>query len=138
MEKKLKNKFTLLVLTLLLFSCGTTNRSYVYSDLDIKVKTALEAKVDVDMSNKLMGSSSGTYLFGLIKIFGDSKFADGYGGWGRLGKLKSAATYKAIKRGKGDILVSPQYEIKKSRYLFIFTVYNVKVRGYDGRITSIN
>ena len=102
----MKNKFTLLVLTLLLFSCGTTNRSYVYSDLDIKVKTALEAKVDVDMSNKLMGSSSGTYLFGLIKIFGDSKFADGYGGWGRLGKLKSAAAYKAIKRGKGDICIN--------------------------------
>ena len=88
--------------------------------------------------NVYFSVSSKNLVFGLIKIFGDSKFADGYGGWGRLGKLKSAAAYKAIKRGKGDILVSPQYEIKKSRYLFIFTVYNVKVRGYDGRITSIN
>ena len=126
------------VLHFLVTSCGSTKKSHIYSDLDIKVKTALEAKVDVNMNKKLLGSSSGTYLFGLIRMFGDSRYADGYGGFGKIGRLKSAAAYKAIKKGKGDILVSPQYEVVKSRYFFIFSVYNVKVRGYDGKITSID
>ena len=134
----MKNKLFLIPLIFLVISCGSTNKSYVYSDLDIKVKTALEAKVDVNMDKKLLGSSSATYLFGLIRIFGDSKYVDGYGGFGKIGKLKSAAAYKAIKKGKGDILVSPQYEVVKSRYFFIFSVYDVKVRGYDGKITSID
>ena len=132
-----KNLFLIYILFLII-SCGSTNKSHVYSDLDIKVKTALEAKVDVNMNKKLLGSSSATYLFGLIRIFGDSKYADGYGGFGKIGRLKSAAAYKAIKKGRGDILVSPQYEVVKSRYFFIFSVYDVKVRGYDGKITSID
>ena len=120
-------------------SCVSTNKkSHVYSELDIKVKTALEAKVDVNMETKLFGSSSATYLFGLFRIFGyHTEYADGYGGFGRIGRLKSAAAYKAIKKGKGDILVSPQYEIIKSNYFLIFSIYEVKVRGYDGKITSI-
>ena len=135
----MKQYFLFLFIVSFFISCGSTNKSHVYSNLDVKVKTALEAKVDVDMSKKLVGSSSGTYLFGLIKIFGDSKYADGYGeGFGKIGKLKSAAAYKAIKRGQGDILVSPQYDVVKSRYFFIFSVYDVKVRGYDGRIISID
>ena len=134
-------KSILLLLTLFqITSCVSTNKkSHVYSELDIKVKTALEAKVDVDMKKKLFGSSSSTYLFGIIKIFGyNAEYADGYGGFGRIGRLKSAAAYKAIKKGKGDILVSPQYEIIKSSYFLIFSVYEVKVRGYDGRIISID
>ena len=134
----MKLKF-LLVAFIYLTSCGSINKSHVYSKLDIKVKTALEAKVDVNMDKKLFGSSSATYLLGLIRIFGnDLDYADGYGGFGRIGRLKSAAAYKAIKKGKGDILVSPQYEVVRSRYFFIFSVYEVKVRGYDGKIISID
>tara|TARA_B100001094_G_C17910186_1_gene660830 strand:- start:290 stop:703 length:414 start_codon:yes stop_codon:yes gene_type:complete len=135
----LKSLF-LLIAFFQITSCVSTNKkSHVYSELDIKVKTALEAKVDVDMKKKLFGSSSSTYIFGLIKIFGhNTEYADGYGGFGRIGRLKSAAAYKAIKKGKGDILVSPQYEVIKTNYLLIFSGYEVKVRGYDGKIISID
>ena len=51
-------KSILLLLTLFqITSCVSTNKkSHVYSELDIKVKTALEAKVDVDMKKKLLNS----------------------------------------------------------------------------------
>ena len=49
-------KSILLLLTLFqITSCVSTNKkSHVYSELDIKVKTALEAKVDVDMKKKIV------------------------------------------------------------------------------------
>ena len=117
--------------------CSTVNKSHTYAPLDVSLSSALEADLDVDTSRKVMGTSTAGYLLGFIKTDGDAKFADGYGGNGRVGTVKSAAAYNAIQSGNGDVLIAPQYNVRVKNYL-VFTRITVDVEGYRGKITSIN
>ena len=61
----------------------------------MSTKSELNAEIAVNTNSKLQGSASSTLLFGsIIYSLGDSKYSDGYGGLGAVGKTKSAAAFK--------------------------------------------
>lgn len=127
----------LAVSALALTGCSTVDKSHNYAALDVSLVGALDADIDVDITRKVMGTSTAGYLLGFIKTDGDAKFADGYGGRGHVGTVKSAAAYKAIQSGNSDVLLAPQYSVRTQNYL-LFKRVTVDVEGYPGKITSIH
>lgn len=136
--------------TMLLVSCSTTiNRSQKSGALDVKVKSDLQADVDVDMSKKISGTAKHTKLFGVIDIKTSKNYADGiaYDGassgfslfsGGVVDDAKSAAAYNAVVPNKADVLVAPQYLIKVESYFFgAWKEVTANVTGYAGRIKDI-
>lgn len=119
-----------------LTGCSTVSKSHTYSPVGISIDSEMTADVDVDLSKKLVGKSSATFLLGIFKIEGDSTYADGYGSLSRVGMVKSSAAYDAINKGNGDVLVSPQYVVKTKNMFFVKEI-NVEVSGYEGKIISI-
>ena len=134
----MKLKLSLLITLFLLIgqSCASFNQSHIYSDLNLSTKSELNAEITVNTDTKLKGSASSTLLFGLLKIGGDSKYSDGYGGMGAVGKTKSAAAFKALNGSNADILVSPQYVVEVNNQIWQKTI-RVTVTGYGGKINSI-
>ena len=116
--------------------CSSVNKSHIYSPVGISINTEMTADVDVNLSKVLTGSASATYILGIIKISGDSKYADGYGGIGLTRKVKAAAAFDAINKSNGDLLVSPQYIVNTDNY-FIYKVINVNVTGFEGKIIKV-
>jgi len=116
--------------------CTSVNKSHTNSPIEVNVSSEMTADLDVDISKKLEGIASGTYIFGFIKIGGDSTYVDGYGGFGPVGTVKSAAAYNAISKSSGDVLVSPQYIVDTKSYLLIKYI-NVKVSGYEGTVKAV-
>ena len=127
----------IIILVLFYTSCASLNKSQIYSDISVSTESELNAKVKVDLSKKLSGSSTAKFLFGLIRIDGDDKYADGYGGMTPLGKTKSAAAYNALDGSGVDILVSPQYVVEIDNQIWMKTV-TATVSGYGGKFTSID
>jgi|TARA_Y100000310_G_scaffold130827_1_gene129941 hypothetical protein len=125
------------VLLILFAGCSSTKHSHIYSTMDISVTSEMKADIAVNTDKKLKGEAKGKFLFNFIQLEGDSHFADGYGGPTAVGKVKSAAAYKAISQSDGDILVSPQYVIMNIDNLFIQEI-TVIVTGYEGKVVSIN
>ena len=92
-------------------------------------------------------SASSAVLFGMLKLGGDSKFADGvtYGGGeggfalglDPVSSAKAAAAYKAVKASGADVIVAPRYEVDVQDYL-VYKAVNVKVTGQKGTISSIH
>ncbi len=119
-----------------LAGCSTVSKSHTYSPVGISIDSEMTADVDVDLSKKLVGKSNATFLLGIFKIEGDNTYADGYGSLSRVGMVKSSAAYDAIKKGNGDVLVSPQYVVKTQNMFFVKKI-DVEVSGYEGKITSI-
>lgn len=133
----MKAACVLLFLVLFVVSgCSTVKKSHMYEPVQVDISTKMSADIDVDVTKKLSGIATARYLFGLIKISGSSTYIDGYGGKGKIGKVKSAAAYKAIKKGEGDILVSPQYIVTSHSNLFLRTI-RAEVTGFAGKITAI-
>ncbi|MDT8421385.1 MAG: hypothetical protein RQ754_13225 [Desulfuromonadales bacterium] len=116
--------------------CSTVKKSHMYEPVQIDINTKMSADIDVDVTKKLSGIATARYLFGFIKVSGSSTYMDGYGGKGKIGKVKSAAAYKAIKMGDGDVLVSPQYIVTTHTNFFLQTI-RAEVTGFDGKITAI-
>lgn len=140
----------LIASTMLLVSCSSTvNRSQKSGQLDVKVKSDLQADVDVDMTKKISGAAKHTKLFGVIDIKTSKNYADGiaYDGasqgfslfaGGVVEDAKSAAAYNAVVPNKADVLVAPQYLIKVESYFFgAWKEVTAQVTGYAGRIKSI-
>lgn len=136
--------------TFLLVSCSSTmNRSQKSGSLDVKVKSDLQADMDVDMSKKIQGTAKHTKLFGVIDIKTSKHYADGiaYDGGaqgfslfsgGVVEDAKSAAAYNAVVPNKADVLVAPQYTIKVESYFFgAWKEVTAQVTGYAGRIKNI-
>jgi hypothetical protein len=136
--------------TLTLVSCSSTiNRSQKSGGLDVKVRSDLQADMDVDMSKKILGTAHHTKLFGVIDIKSSKNYADGvaYDGAGQGFSLfnggivedtKSAAAYNAVVPNKADVLVAPQYMIKVESYFFgAWKEVTAQVSGYAGRIKNI-
>ena len=126
----------LTIFVLLFFGCASLNKSNIYSDISVSTESKLNAEVKVDLSKKLTGSSTAKYLFGVIRVGGDGKYADGYGGMGAAGKTKSSAAYNALDGSGVDILVSPQYMLEVDNQIWMKTV-TATVSGYGGKFTSI-
>ena len=134
----------------LMTGCSTTiNKSQKSGSLDVKVKTDLQADMEVDMSKKIIGTASHTKLFGLFDIKTSQNYADGVGydgvnssGWfsaGVIEETKSAAAYNAVVPNKADVIVAPQYLIKvKSYFLGAYKEVTAQVSGYAGRIKNIS
>ena len=133
-----RNYFISVIVFSLLFiaGCASTNKSHVFSKMSVNTSSELDAKIEVDLSNKLTGTSTTKYLFKIIQLEGDNNFADGYGGFGSVGKTKSAAAYNAISSSDADVLVSPQYVITMKDNFFIQEI-TVTVTGFGGKIKSI-
>jgi len=136
--------------TLTLVSCSSTiNRSQKSGSLDVKVRSDLQADMDVDMSKKIQGSAHHTKLFGVIDIKSSKNYADGvaYDGasqgfslfnGGIVEDAKSAAAYNAVVPNKADVLVAPQYMIKVESYFFgAWKEVTAQVSGYAGKIKNI-
>lgn len=126
--------------------CASYNASQPSAAIDSSVKADLKA--DVVVGDAITGQSSVNILFGVLKIGGDSQFADGiaYGGAASSGlsglgfdpvsDVKSAAAYKAVQASGGDLIVAPRYEVSVKDY-FIFKKVDVTVKGNKGTIRSI-
>lgn len=140
----------LLASTFLFVSCSSTmNRSQKSGSLDVKVKSDLQADMDVDMTKKISGTAKHTKLFGVIDIKTSKNYADGvaYDGasqgfslfsGGVVEDAKSAAAYNAVVPNKADVLVAPQYLIKVESYFFgAWKEVTAQVTGYAGRIKNI-
>ena len=133
---KIKLSFLTVLFLLIGQGCSSFNQSHIYSDLNLSTKSELNAEITVNTNTKLRGSASSTLLFGLLKIGGDSKYSDGYGGLGAVGKTKSAAAFKALSGSDADILVSPQYVVEVNNQIWRKTI-RVTVTGYGGKIDRI-
>jgi hypothetical protein len=138
-------------LVLLTVSCTSINKSHLNSSIGITISSPMDAKVDVDMTKKLVGYASGGYLFHLFKVAGDNKFADGVAysassdngifsflnAISKTGEVRSAAAYNAIRTSDADVLINPQYIIEESNWNPFYKLIKVKVTGYPGKVISI-
>ena len=135
--KKSKIILTCFLIGLFVVGCSTTNKSHLFTPLSVSVASELEADIDVDMETKLTGVAKANYFLGVFKMSGDSRYADGYGDlYSPVGQVKSAAAYNAISTNGGDILVSPNYVVKRVA-VFPNVSIQVEVTGYKGTIKKI-
>lgn len=128
----------------LLTGCASQNVSQPTAPLNGEVTTDLKA--DVKVGETITGQSSVNILFGVLKLGGDSQFADGvtYGGGeggfalglDPVATAKSAAAFKAVKSSGADLIVAPRYEVSVQDYL-VYKAVNVKVTGNKGTVTAI-
>jgi hypothetical protein len=126
-------KILLLMMVLSLTSCQTlVKSSQGLSFSPTATVKNVDVELVVDNSSKITASSSATYLFGLLKISGDNKFADGIFK-GAVGGTQSAAAYRAVSNSGADVLVNPQYTLEKTTgFLWLWTTYESSVTGYKG------
>ncbi len=126
----------------LLASCTSVKTSTLSTPMHAPsaVINPIRADIEVDMNKKLSGESQSSYFL-LFKVRGDRKFTDGlqFSGASGLtlkaiqyGKLKEAATYKAVAESGYDLVVHPTYVIEKRNFIFFSTV-KMKVTGYAAK-----
>lgn len=154
--KKLMTIFgSLLIGSMLITSCVTTNRGFQSSPVisrNVQLDP-IKADIKVDEKSKLKGESSSAYFL-IFRVSGDNTFADGINystdasssllsqlnpmklaQAGRLNKVRGAAAYKALSSGDYDVLVHPNYTTTVENYL-IFKKYTVKVEGYGAKYAN--
>lgn len=136
-----------------LAACSTTNNlSQKSGNLNVNLKSNLQADVEVDMSKKIMGKAHHVRILG-FHTAKSTNYADGVnydGGSSSSGGLfgmfgpgmeeeaKSAAAYNATVPNKADVIVAPQYFVKVKSYFFgIYKEVQAQVWGYSGKITNI-
>jgi hypothetical protein len=135
---------------LFLASCSTTyNKSHKSGVLDLRVRSELQADIEVDMTKKISGAATHSKLFGIFDLQSSTNFVDGiqYGAndstnfifsGGMVEEAKSAAAFNAIFPNDADIIVTPQYLIKVKKYFFgAYREVTAQVTGYAGKIKNI-
>ena len=74
-------------------------------------------------------------FLGIIQLSGPNTYADGIfptnNPFATISRLKAAAAYNAIVNSGAEIIVNPQYTIKKHSAL-LFTNIEIEVTGYKG------
>lgn len=140
-------RISIIISLLFIASCSTINKSHMNQSISVSITNEMKAQIDVDMTTKLTGYAYGGYLFNMLKINGDDKYADGisYNGGtsgffaaiSKVESVKSAAAYNAIRQSKADVLISPQYVIEESHWNPFWKSIKVKVTGYAGKVVSI-
>ena len=136
------------MLQLCAFGCGTilvvgcSTMAQTYGSVPIEYPE-MAAELDVNTDSKLIATNSTTYLFGLLKISGGSKYAE-YPGtmgslFGRPGNLsRASATYKAVENYDYDVVVAPTYRTTKTiGFLHLWVTYKTTMTGYGAKIKSL-
>lgn len=136
---------TAAVAAVVLATSGCMSHNVSQPNAPIAGTVTADLKANIEVGSEITGQSSSNILFGLLKISGDSEFADGvtYGGPAPAFSLpdpvsatKAAAAYKAVKNSGSDLIVAPRYAVSVEDYL-IFKKVNVTVTGSKGMIKSI-
>jgi hypothetical protein len=147
------NSYFLTLLTAFLL-VGCSSKAHLAQrsgNLDLQVKSRLQADIEVDMQKKIVGRSYHSSVFG-IDIKSSRNYADGvtYGdqkgksgflffGPGIVEEAKSAAAYNATVPNKADVLVAPQYHVKVNSWFFgLYKEVHAQVWGYAGKIRNIS
>jgi len=146
--------FSFAAIVTFMSSCTSTNKSV--SSVPIVLKSApapLEVDYNVDISQKLQGTSKATYLLGLLRLGGDNTYADGmsystFTGQGyisipgllasaKIARVKAAAAYKAVASKDADFIANPNYTIRQTRILFgLVSSFEANVIGWSGKYTK--
>jgi hypothetical protein len=134
--KKMKKQFYSLMMLFGIIALSTACTTTRISGTGVNFQPFSEIKpvqvnLVVDSSKKIEGTSKSTYLLmNPLLRFGQKNYADG-GFRGFNSKTKAAATYNAIKSSGADVVVNPQYEIKKvNGFLWLWSTHQVTVTGY--------
>jgi len=110
----------------------STNAAYFEAQADVD---PVRVSVIVDDTKKIQGNSKATYVLGFLKISGDSSYADGvyrsYNPLDKVSPVSAAAAFKALKKSNADVIVNPQYEVKRTNYILWQTV-EATVTGMKG------
>tara|TARA_B100000927_G_scaffold222455_1_gene182362 strand:- start:277 stop:690 length:414 start_codon:yes stop_codon:yes gene_type:complete len=131
-------KYTyLLLLTLIISSCGTTLHTggdTIYPKKPLLNVESLNGELIVDKSKVLSGISKSTTYFMIFKT-GDNTFLEAKFMGPASSKTKKAAMYKALENSGNDIIVNPKYIIQKTKSLFgLIKSETVQVSGYGAKI----
>ena len=122
---------------ILLVGCSTYHQSFYQPETQT---SPYSLEVEKISDNEITGTASSSYIFGFIKVSGESEFADGitYGSNdnGEYPELKSAAAYDAISKNGCSVLIAPRYIVETSNAFFYRSV-SVKVVGYPGRYKQL-
>ncbi|WP_019412194.1 hypothetical protein [Pseudomonas psychrophila] len=136
---------TAAVAAVVLATSGCMSHNVSQPNAPIAGSVTADLKANIEVGDVITGQSSSDILFGVLKISGDSEFADGvsYGGPTPAFSLpdpvsatKAAAAYKAVKSSGADLIVAPRYAVSVEDY-FIFKKVNVTVTGNKGMIKTI-
>ena len=136
---------TAAVAAVILATSGCMSHNVSQPNAPIAGSVTADLKANIEVGGVITGQSSSDILFGVLKISGDSEFADGvsYGGPTPAFSLpdpvsatKAAAAYKAVKNSGSDLIVAPRYAVSVEDY-FIFKKVNVTVTGNKGMIKTI-
>jgi hypothetical protein len=140
MKKQIYSMMILFVIIVLSPSCTTTQISGTGVNFQpVSEIKPVQVDVIVDSSKKIVGTSKSTYLFNIpFFSFGQNNFADGvFKGFDS--KTKSAATYNVIKTSGADVVINPQYEIKKlNGFLWLWSTHTATVTGYKGNYVILD
>ena len=136
---------TAAVAAVILATSGCMSHNVSQPNAPIAGSVTADLKANIEVGDVITGQSSSDILFGVLKISGDSEFADGvsYGGPTPAFSLpdpvsatKAAAAFKAVKSSGADLIVAPRYAVSVEDY-FIFKKVNVTVTGNKGMIKTI-
>lgn len=117
-----------------LSSCTTVKKSATGINFNPTAEiTPVKVDIDVDSNKQITGKSKSVYLFSMPFLrFGQKEFTDG-GYRGIYSKTKGAATYNAVKASGADVVVNPQFELKKTNgFLWLWSTVEVNVTGFKG------
>lgn len=139
--------YRIIALIIITSGCTSINRSYLDSSLQVSVESPMKAKIDVDMTNKLVGYASGGYFLHFFMTSGDNRYTDNvtfnneksglFSTWSKVNAVKAAATYNALRTTNADIIVNPQYVVEENHWNPFYKTIKVKVTGYPGKIAAI-
>ena len=134
-------KLTLLFTILITFSflgCSSYYQSIYQPGLET---TSFQLEIEKVSDKEISGEGYSGYLFGFIKVSGDSKFAEGvtYGATNNedYADIKSAAACDAIIKNGCDVIIAPRYIVTTSNDFFYRSV-TVKVFGYPGKYKMVS
>jgi len=138
----------LLAATALISGCS----SYSKTGQTVPVAPVVQSPVfkadyNVNLTDTKSGDSKATYLFGFLKVSGDSIFSEAANTTdmstspilgNRLSQVRAAAVYKALDGKTNAYLLNPQYKTAVSTYLFgLVKTYRVQVTGYEATLKDI-
>jgi hypothetical protein len=89
------------------------------------------------------GDSRSVYLFGFLRVAGDSIFAEAEGtdpnsSSNRLSRVRAAAVHKALDGKSNSYLINPQYKTAVSTYFFgLVKTYRVNVTGHEATLKEL-
>ena len=135
-------KALLAITTLIFCSCTSTHAAYEGIREFPVDATALEVKIDYD-TEASVGSARTTIILGFIRL-GKSEYSYPAGASAALpiplpfmgggDSTENAAVFDALAKTKGDVLGFPIFRKKVANY-FLWTVEDVWVKGYSGRVS---